>query len=199
MSAPRPARPSEEAERAPSGEELVEAIRSGDSAAWRELVLRYEPLVLSVARRVLPSPEDVEDVYQATWKTVYEHMQSIRNPGRIAAWIATTARRESWRVGRARAARSLGEFSLEDLTGDSSPSTPPDVVSAGLDDFDRIVRALEQMDSRCRTMLTRLFLDGDTPSYAELGRELDLPVGSIGPTRIRCLEKLADILEARDA
>jgi RNA polymerase sigma factor (sigma-70 family) len=193
-------RPTADAETRPrSDEELVAAIREGHGDAWRELVLRYERLVMSVPLRLGLSREDAEEVFQATWRTLHEHLRSIRHPGRIALWVRTTARREAWRLCRERGPRASADVELDAIPvgGDDEPGDP-------LGELDRrevqaeVLAALDQLEPRCRDLLTRLFLDEPTPAYADLGAELGIPVGSIGPTRIRCLEKLARILGARD-
>jgi len=180
-------------------EEIFDAIRAGDAEAWRELVGRYERLVMSVPLGLGLSPHDAEEVFQATWRTLYEHVRSIRQPGRIAFWIRTTARRESWRQGQKRSQENLGSAELDSLT--ALPSSVPDPA----DELGRreahaeVVAGLDQLGPRCRLLLTRLFLESPAPSYDEVSEELDMPVGSIGPTRIRCLEKLAMILGAKGA
>ena len=143
------------------------------------------------------SQQDAEEVFQATWRTLYEHVQSIRNPGRIVFWIRTTARRESWRQGQKHSLEILTDSELDSLA--TIPSADGDPVDElGRREAHAEVRAgLDQLDPRCRLLLTRLFLDRTVPAYEQLSAELGIPVGSIGPTRIRCLEKLALILGAR--
>lgn len=154
---------------------------------------------MSVPRGLGLSVEDSEEVFQATWRTLYEHIQSIRNPGRVSFWIRTTARRESWRQGQRRSRENLVELDAEQLSAIPSATSEPadafEVVEANAE----VIAGLDQMDSRCQQLLTRLFLDDPPPAYETLSAELGIPVGSIGPTRIRCLEKLALILGAREA
>ena len=143
------------------------------------------------------SQQDSEEVFQATWRTLYEHVQSIRNPGRIAFWIRTTARRESWRQGQKHSLEIVGDPDLGPLaTMPSADGDPADELGRREANAE-VLAGLDQMDPRCRVLLTRLFLDHSAPAYEQLSMELGIPVGSIGPTRIRCLEKLAIILGAR--
>ena len=182
-----------------SDEELIAAVRKGEADAWRDLVERYERLVMSVPRRLGLSREDAEEVFQCTWRTLYQHLGSIREPGRISFWVRTTARREAWRLGQAKRIETLADVELDVL-----PSSDQDGLQDQADQLGRresesaVLAALESLDPRCRDLLTRLFLDPESPSYSELSAQLDLPIGSIGPTRIRCLEKLAQQLGASD-
>ena len=181
----------------PTDEALVAAIREGDADAWRELVLRYETLVMSIPLRMGLSHEDAEEVFQSTWRTLFQHVQSIRDPGRVVFWVRTTARREAWRKGQERSVDAMSDSDLDALTTSSDDGLDPAEELDRRDMNRTVLVGLEQLDPRCRLLLTRLFLDQPTPAYADLGAELEIPIGSIGPTRIRCLEKLAEILGAR--
>ena len=83
-------------------EQLFEAVRAGDPGAWERLVERYAALVLSVPRRMGLSAADCDEVFQATWITLHQHGKLIRKPSSLPSWIITTARREAWRLERAR-------------------------------------------------------------------------------------------------
>ena len=143
------------------------------------------------------SQQDAEEVFQATWRTLYEHVQSIRNPGRIAFWIRTTARRESWRQGQKHSLEVVADSDLDPMAAIPSTDADPADELGRREAQAEVLAGLDQLDPRCRLLLTRLFLDRTAPPYEQLGAELGIPVGSIGPTRLRCLEKLAQILGAR--
>ena len=185
--------------RARTDEEVIADIRAGDAEAWAVLVQRYESLVMSVPRRMGLSHEDAEEVFQATWRTLCEHLRSIREPGRIAYWIRTTAQREAWRLARELSSQNLPESEIEALISASKPSVDPSNQLDRREASAEVVAALDQLGPRCQLLLTRLFLDPSTPAYADLGAELGIPTGSVGPTRVRCLEKLAQILGAENS
>lgn len=176
--------------------DLVRAAASGDSRAWDALVGRFGPMVEAVARGHRLSPADVRDVAQTTWLRLFESLHRIESPERIGAWLATTARRESLRQLR----RGDREFSTDDATFVSHASMAP-AVDAGivLDETRATVRrAFEGLPERAQTLLT-LLLGDDRLTYKELSEQLDMPIGSIGPTRQRHLEALRRLIEAEDA
>ena len=166
--------------------QLVRAAAAGDQAAWNEIVARYEGLVWATARAHRLSHADAGDVAQTTWLRLVEHLDRIREPEGLGGWLATTARRECLRHLR--------------LHGRESPSDNVDLFEAPADDLPGLAllteerdqalwRAFARLGERCQALL-RLLVSADEPSYAEIGAALDMPVGAIGPTRSRCLEKL---------
>ncbi len=166
---------------------LVRAAKDGDDAAWQELVERYSQLIWSVARGHGLSTADAADVSQTTWVKLAEHLARIREPERLGAWLATTARNESINVlRRARRCVAWGD-EWEVLM----PSECADVATQLLDgERDRALwRAFESLPPRCKTLLRVLTMD-PAPSYVEVSAALGMPIGSIGPTRGRCLENL---------
>jgi RNA polymerase sigma factor (sigma-70 family) len=169
--------------------DLVRAAGAGDFDAWNELVNRFAGMVWTVARRHRLSSADAADVSQTTWLRLVEHLNRIEHPERVGGWLATTARRESLRVLRLadRQVPASDDDVFIDLTSDESES-PEEIVT--LQERDReLWQLFSQLPPRCQLMLQ--LLGGDEPlSYAELGAMLDMPVGSIGPTRARCLDHL---------
>jgi RNA polymerase sigma factor (sigma-70 family) len=168
---------------------LVRAAAAGDADAWNEIVDRYAGMVWTVARRHRLGSADAADVSQTTWLRLVEHLDRIEHPERVGGWLATTARRESLRVLR-HAARQIStdDETVLDLTvvDDLSPET----IVADRERDRELWRLFATLPVRCQLMLQ--LLGGDEPlSYAELAEVLDMPVGSIGPTRQRCLERLA--------
>ena len=167
--------------------QLVAAAGDGDQAAWDALVDRFAGLVWSIARGHRLSQADAGDVVQTTWLRLVEHLDRIREPERLGSWLATTARNESLAVIR-RGARSrpVEDVGLDD-TDDDAPA-----VDEGLLTHERdraLWQALGRIGDRCRTLL-RVLMAEPPPSYADVSAALDMPIGSIGPTRQRCLEKL---------
>jgi RNA polymerase sigma factor (sigma-70 family) len=172
---------------------LFARIRAGDEEAWNSLTDRYNGLLWSVARSFQLSAADAADVVQATWLRLVEALDSVRQPERIGSWLATTARREALAVlrrGTRERPSAIGDVA------DSVDST--DEVDEALLRRERnawLWRAFEQLKPACQVLL-RLLISEPRPSYAEAAAVLGLPVGSIGPTRQRCIALLRRILVA---
>ncbi|WP_448628521.1 RNA polymerase sigma factor [Geodermatophilus sp. URMC 64] len=176
---------------------LVEGARRGDRDAWTALVDRFLPLVRSVTRGYRLGDRDAEDVAQTVWLRLLEHLDRIREPVALPGWIAATARHEALRL-----ARGQGRAAPLDPFGDSGPQ-PADErtdVDAGLlrAERDRAVRdGLAELPDLQRELLVLLTLD-PPPSYRDISRRLGMPVGSIGPTRSRSLQRLRNTRSLRD-
>jgi RNA polymerase sigma factor (sigma-70 family) len=172
-------------------DELVRAAAAGDRAAWDAIVDRFQGLVWATARAHRLSQADAADVAQTTWLRLVEHLDRIREPERLGAWLATTARHECLRHIR--------------LHGRELPSDDVDVFEAPAEDVrpdlalllgerdTALWGAFGRLGERCQALL-RLLVSQDAPSYEEIGAALDMPIGAIGPTRMRCLEKLRSIV-----
>jgi RNA polymerase sigma factor (sigma-70 family) len=167
-------------------ERLVAAAARGDEAAWEEIVDRFASLVWATARAHRLSRDDAADVAQTTWLRLVENLDRIQDPERLGAWLATTARRESLRKLR--------------LGARERPSDEPDLFEAPAENsVDRLLlqrerdgalwEAFSWLSDRCKTLL-RLLVAEYEPSYEEVSAALGLPIGSIGPTRMRCLDRL---------
>ena len=134
------------------------------------------------------SEPDAQDVFQNVFATLLRHLANLRDQNRISAWLITTARRESWRVGRA-----TGRYAeLDETIADSAPAPFDNVVRWEREQSVR--QAIRRLDARCRELLGVLFLEPATPDYEGVAERLGMPVGSIGPTRARCFKKLDAIL-----
>ena len=175
-----------------SVEELVAAAAKGDDSAWAELVERYSPLVWGVARAHRLSGADAADVAQTVWLRLVEHLHTLREPAAVPGWLATTARYESLRVIR-RSGRELPSDTTP--LDERTPSTEPDpaAVVERAAQVEEVAAALDRLPLRCRTLLRALATWPDA-SYAEVSAALEMPVGSIGPTRGRCLDRLREEL-----
>lgn len=173
---------------------LVEAAARGDQAAWNALVDRYNGLVWSVARGFGLSATDAADVAQTTWLRLVERLSTIRDPERVGAWLATTARNECRQTLR-RGGRQIptdDDYQLEPREPDEAP-VDAQVLTAERDDA--LWQAVDALSDACRR-LVRVLMADPAPSYEEVGAALDMPVGSIGPTRRRCLERLRGLVDA---
>jgi RNA polymerase sigma factor (sigma-70 family) len=167
-------------------DQLVHAAAKGDQAAWNAIVERFQGLVWATARAHRLSQADAADVAQTTWLRLVESLDRIREPERLAGWLATTARRECLRHIRLNA-RELAsdEADLFESLADDAPERR--LLTAERDSS--LWRAFASLGERCQALL-RLLVSDEEPSYEAIGAALDMPVGAIGPTRMRCLEKL---------
>ncbi|MCA9292904.1 MAG: sigma-70 family RNA polymerase sigma factor [Phycisphaerales bacterium] len=166
--------------------QLIAACLEKDQDAWRELIDRYSPLVLSIPRRNGLGPEAAEEVAQETFAQLVKSLPALRNQEGLPKWLMTTAFRYTLRAKRRRAA----------TTGlDRAPMAalePEDVTR--WEQRQRINEALRSIGDRCRDLLIALYTAPDRPSYDLIAKQFDMPRGSIGPTRSRCLKKLLDAL-----
>jgi RNA polymerase sigma factor (sigma-70 family) len=178
---------------------LVERCLRNDSRAWEALVQRYARLVHSVAGRHGLTSDEVDDVGQEVFLALAQNLHAIDDPERLPAWLATTARRLSWRVLQRRRA----EIPLESDADDDAPRPTPELVSplptpgelvSGWHRQAALADAMRKLAPRCRDLLILVFLDTAEPSYDEIAARLGMPKGSIGPTRNRCLEQLRALL-----
>jgi RNA polymerase sigma factor (sigma-70 family) len=177
--------------------QLVRGAVGGDEVAWRGLVTRFSGLVWAIARAHRLGNADAADVFQTTWLRLAEHIGRIEHPDRVGAWIATAARRECLQSLRSSAKVVLTDDAERlDLTPAGGNPTEDAVLAAEQEkeDADRAAalwRAFGRLPSRCRELL-RVLMASPPPSYAEVAAALGLPLGSIGPTRARCLARLRE-------
>ncbi len=185
---------------------LVAHCRRGEAAAWGLLVKRYQRLVYAVVMRTGMDEHAAADVFQTVFARLIDHLPKLTQPDRLQAWIVTTAKRDALRsrqVGQRtvsinRPVNDDGEESpgLEDTLADDAPLA--EEALSELQQLHRLRGGLDRLDERCRDLLTLLFRDEDDHvAYEEVARRLDMPVGSIGPTRNRCLGKLRRLVEGQ--
>lgn len=163
---------------------LVNACLRGDETAWSELVERYGRLVYSIPRRMGMVDADADDVFQNVFLLLYRHLGGLRDQSRVSSWLITTAYRECWRLGK-HAGRAVDR---DERLIDGAP--PPETEVTRLEQEHQVRQALRRLDDRCRDLLTALFLEPEPPSYVDIAARLQMPAGSIGPTRSRCFRKL---------
>jgi RNA polymerase sigma factor (sigma-70 family) len=184
---------------------MVAAAAGGDEAAWQALVTRYSGLVWSVVRAFRLDGPDAADAFQTTWLRLAEHIAKITEPDRLGAWLATVARRECLQIIKA-SARSVttGDMTTfdimrqnRDLEAQEDPTA--EVILAAEQEQQDAARAaalwdaFDRLSGRCRELL-RVLIASPPPSYGEVAAALDMPIGSIGPTRARCLQQLRTAL-----
>lgn len=165
---------------------LMGRAAEGDAAAWDALVTRYQGLVWSVARAHGLYGHDAADVAQTTWLRLVEHLDRIRDPARVGSWLATTARHESLRVLRRRGREQPVEVDDYVLPPPAGGDSEPELAALTGERDELLQEALQTLPPRCQRLLRVLMAD-PPPSYREVGAALNMPVGSIGPTRARCL------------
>jgi RNA polymerase sigma factor (sigma-70 family) len=167
---------------------------AGDERAWSELVAEFEPMLWAITRAHRLGHADAADVVQTTWLRLAENLGGIREPTRLGAWLATTARRECLR-GLRTSARELPDSEHADAIDVDAPPIDGALLEA---EWRATVRsALRQLPARDQSLLLMLVADS-TRSYEEIGSKLAMPIGSIGPTRGRALERLRRELRRRD-
>jgi len=168
-------------------------MRRGDERAWAEFLDRYERLIFAVPRRMGLDREESADVFQDVAIAFLRGLPRLRDVRTIPRWLSQTA----FRIARDRRVRQRREMHPEDdAFWEVVPDPSPEVAEI-LDAFRAraaVHAALAQLSERCRRMLTLLFLTDPAPSYAEIARRLAQPVGSIGPTRRRCLARALEAL-----
>jgi len=176
-----------------SDQELIRACRRGESWAWRGVLDRYERLVYSIPLNYGLSRDDAADIAQLTFTILLQSLDRLHEDSRLAPWLATVARRHTWRLMERNRRENTGR--KEDLT--ESPTLPQE----GEEDFTERWEAKEWLDQGlslvsepCRRLLLALYFSEEGNSYAEVAKRLDMPVGSIGPTRARCLKNLKEVL-----
>jgi RNA polymerase sigma factor (sigma-70 family) len=172
----------------PAVVDLVLRARSGDQAAWNELVKRYAPLLWSICRRYRLADDEAEDLGQTVWLRLVEHLAVIREPAALPGWLAVTTRRECLTVLRARQSRDNVVAAAEaDAVAQAAPSVEEPVLIA---ERNAAIRAaFAELPPRCRQLLSLLARDPPL-TYAEISTRLGLPIGGLGPRRGRCLERL---------
>lgn len=173
--------------------ELVRGAAQGDRVAWGDLVDRFAGLIWAIAKSQGLDDSDAKEVSQTTWLRLAEHIDRLTDPHKLAAWLTTTAKRESIRLGRLGARQVLVDpWSMLGRVEEDAVSLDSTLLREEEDIL--VQQAMALMPSRCRELLTRLVASDEPPSYSSLSAESGIPVGSIGPTRNRCLEQLRRLL-----
>ncbi len=168
-----------------SDPELLERCRQGDQRAWRALVIRYQGIVYSTALRVGLSADDAGDVFQDVWIELHRSVARVRNPGALPRWLVVATRRLSWKVATRRR-RMVAEIPA-DLV---DPDALADEAIEKVERHRRMDQALRSLGQPCECLLRGLYWESPHLSYDEITRRTGLAMGSIGPTKSRCLEKL---------
>ena len=192
----------------PSGDTLVAraeaaftAFRDGDRAAFDDLVRMATPLLWHTVRGLGVDRVPAEDVLQNVWLSLLRHAESVRDPRAVLKWLLTSTKREAWlvrqheREGHLTRQEPDGSVAAgEDWDRATSPEQEPESLLLLDERQQRLWHHVQQLPPRCRALM-RVIAFADRPDYAEIAESLGMPVGSIGPTRGRCLAKLHDLLD----
>ncbi|MDM7915094.1 MAG: RNA polymerase sigma factor [Candidatus Eisenbacteria bacterium] len=184
-------------------EELIRLCIAHEPGAWEEMIRRYANLIHAVILKVGLTPEDREDAFQSTITVLYTDLPKLRDPGRLPSWLIGIAYRQA--VNRIRGKMRSRETSIDEIEerGDGRSAEPndprplADEIRADLEHRQQIAEALDAISERCRELLRLLFFEEPPLDYAEIARRQGMPIGSIGPTRARCLERMRKVYEER--
>jgi RNA polymerase sigma factor (sigma-70 family) len=183
-----------------SDRDLIGICLKGDKRAWDALINRYVALLYSTCLRSGLSSADSEDVVQDVCVILLDHLVDVRDTAKLSSWLISTTKREVWRFQKRKGlklASELGEteWSLDSGTGiHTETAQSPETAVLELEEQQMVRQAMDKLADRCRRMLTLLYCQETPASYTKIADELSLPVGSIGPTRARCLQSLRKVL-----
>jgi RNA polymerase sigma factor (sigma-70 family) len=176
--------------------DLIRRCQHGSAGAWQQVLNKYERLVYSIPLRYGLSRDDAADIAQNTFTILIQSLDTLSEDSRLGAWLATVARRHTWRLLE----RNRREVPREGL---DSVDLAARAVLLGKSNADSIEHweltelldtGLSQISEPCRELLLALYFEPELASYAEVAVRLDMPIGSIGPTRARCLKRLRQVL-----
>lgn len=178
-----------------SKDDLLRACLRGEEEAWRLFLDRYGDLIFSVALRTGASPADAEEIYQSAVLAIYQKIGTLQDHEKLVSWIAGVARRQALYYLRKRSREAPQPDEGLDDVRDPAPLMQSELESLQRGQFLR--EAFETLRAVCRDLLASLYMTDPIPSYEEVSRSLGIPIGSIGPTRARCLDALRRTLETR--
>jgi RNA polymerase sigma factor (sigma-70 family) len=169
--------------------DLVLRAKKGDSDAWDALVERFAPLIWSICSRYSMGRADAEDVGQYVWLRLVDHLEAIHDPAALPGWLATTTKRECFRVLRVARSQRAPEHvpDVESMPDEQTRTAEQEVLLA--ERHAALREAFARLSPPCQRLIAMLLEDPPVP-YAEISARLGISVGSIGPTRGRCIEKL---------
>jgi RNA polymerase sigma factor (sigma-70 family) len=165
-------------------EQLLRSAGGGDERAWAEIVERYRGLVSAVVRSFRLQDADAHDAEQRTWLRLVEHRDSLRDPERLGGWLATTASRECLRM-----LRESRAVVTDELDAVPAPDRTVEDRVVDADTVSRLWGIVAALPPRGRTIMMELFAEEPRP-YAEVARATGIPIGSLGPSRARLVERV---------
>jgi RNA polymerase sigma factor (sigma-70 family) len=179
---------------------LIAACLEGDDSSWDALIARYQSFIYTLTLRMGVSSPDADDVFQNVCISLFQNLRELRDASRLSSWLAAVTRQEVWRLARRRRTVSLSEIgdnieedAISPLGAEAAPS--PEEAVLRLEREHLIRQGLQHLPDPCRELLSLLYAEEPPCSYKEAADQLKTPLGSIGPRRARCLERLKKILE----
>ena len=170
---------------------VVRTCLDGDAEAWEELVARYKALVYSIPRTYGLDPSTCDDVFQEVFAILLRKLPELRNQRALPKWFMTTTQRTTRRIaGKMRSTSSAQEQLLAE--------NPPAAMTERWEQQQLVRESLRRLGGRCEQLLRAMYAPSGAQSYEVIAEQLGMAVGSIGPTRARCLERLMGIIEAMD-
>jgi RNA polymerase sigma factor (sigma-70 family) len=171
--------------------DLIARCLAQDPAAWEALLRRYQRLVASITLKFGLSPADGADILQAVFMALFQQLPTLRKQAKLSSWIITVTVRECWKQRRRLPAMdSLDDPETPLAATLADAQTLPEETLLALEQQQAVWQGVETLPDPCRQLLGELFFRAEPLPYAEISRQLAMPVASIGPTRARCLEKL---------
>ena len=167
-----------------SDRDLIESCLRGEQTGWTQLLAKYERLIYSVARALCPDREDCSDVFQNVCLALYQNLERLRSDQIVSAWLITVTRRQAYMMIRAK--KPYVQIEENELVAQAK-------VDLIAQEFEMEL-AVARLDERCQRLIRFLYFDYSEPGYAEIAADLGMLVGSIGPTRARCLDKLKKLV-----
>lgn len=181
-----------------SDAELLGSCRRGNQDAWNLLIDRYQRLIITIPRRAGLTEEQASDVFQEVFLTLFEKLDEISQPERIRSWLVTTAKFKTWAVVRNKKGFYSPETEEEmeqEMASIADNSPLADEMLIEVEQQHLIRTAMRDLEERCRTILSMIYLRDVAASYAEVAAAVGVGETSISPLRSRCLQKLGKILQ----
>lgn len=178
-------------------DDLIQACRQGDGRAWKMVVTKYKRLVFSIPLNYGLSHEDAADITQIAFTIMFESLDQFYPNAHLAPWLATVARRHSWRLmERYRRESTKDDEDLgQSLAMAVDPTSTEEIENWEL--LEWLDRGFSELDERCRRLLLQLYFNREQPSYGEVAARLNMPTSSVSPIRARCLKRLKKLLGKR--
>lgn len=173
-----------------SDHEIVGLCLKGDPKAWEALILRYRRLIYSIPVKFNFTAADASDVFQAVCLKLIEHLHELKDESKVSSWLITTTTRQCIHVRSQRMRESSSE---EDFEEPADAAVNVEHIQIKTQEQQNIRNAVNKLPDRCRRLLELLYFETTNPSYEQIGKLMNMPVASIGPTRARCLEKLRTV------
>jgi RNA polymerase sigma factor (sigma-70 family) len=164
---------------------LVTRARDGDPTAWNQIVERYASLVWSTCRRYGLNAADIDDIGGSVWLKLVESLDTLREPAALPGWLATTTQRACLKLLQTNS-RQVPVDDRDNAAGKESAADESLLIE---DRRIALRAAFSDLSQRCQQLLSLLFADPPT-GYAAISTSLKMPIGAIGPTRTRCLQRL---------